>query len=432
MRAFVCACLVLAGNALADAPTRLRVGTSGDYPPFSQAKGDGFAGFDVTVARAYAADRGLALEFVRFAWPELAEAVAAERFDVAMSGVTVRPDRSALGVFSVPVLETSAVVLASAGSGADSMGDLDQRGMRIGVNAGGHLERVAKGSFRLATIVAIPNNTGVIGALKRGSVDAVVTDSVEAPLWQLEVEDTERIGPLTRDRKAYLVVRSRPELARDLDAWLLEREADGTLDAWRREHIPVDESREHQPRSPTLMATPLRALVATLDERLAVMPLVGAAKREKVLPIAAPRREAKVLVATVAAVRDAAETAGRAAPDEAAVRHFTQAQMDAAKAVQLAAVRDPAFAPPETLPDLDADLRPALLRIGERMARLLVALPEALPKAEVVRECHDGLRAPWLANAVEAAVCDALAALAAAPREALSQDGASQEAGYQR
>jgi cyclohexadienyl dehydratase len=64
----------------------LRVGTSGDYPPFSRARdgraGD-YEGLDVTLARAYAADRELALEFVRFRWPRLMAELQAGRFDVA-------------------------------------------------------------------------------------------------------------------------------------------------------------------------------------------------------------------------------------------------------------------------------------------------------------------------------------------------------------
>ena len=62
------AALALAGAGLAwgegEEPDVLRVGTSGDYPPFSRALGPGagdYEGFDAALARAYAADRELAL-----------------------------------------------------------------------------------------------------------------------------------------------------------------------------------------------------------------------------------------------------------------------------------------------------------------------------------------------------------------------------------
>jgi cyclohexadienyl dehydratase len=96
--------LLLAAAGAAEPKTpRLRVGTSGDYAPFSQdGKAGELRGFDVAVARAYAEERGLELEFVRFRWPQLLRDLAADRFDVAMSGVTVRPLRSVAGRFSVP------------------------------------------------------------------------------------------------------------------------------------------------------------------------------------------------------------------------------------------------------------------------------------------------------------------------------------------
>ena len=116
-RAPACAALAVLALALgcaarpAAAP-ELRVGTSGDYAPFSVDEGGALSGFDVAVARAFADDAGLALRFERFAWPALARDVAAARFTVAMSGVTVRPERSVVGRFSVPVARSGAVVLA--------------------------------------------------------------------------------------------------------------------------------------------------------------------------------------------------------------------------------------------------------------------------------------------------------------------------------
>ncbi len=59
---------VTAGAVSGDAGP-LRIGTSGDYPPFSEAVGEEtveFEGFDIELARAYADARGLAIEFVLF------------------------------------------------------------------------------------------------------------------------------------------------------------------------------------------------------------------------------------------------------------------------------------------------------------------------------------------------------------------------------
>ena len=152
-----------------------------------------------------------------------------------MSGVTVRPERSVAGHFSVPVAETGAVLLVRPRilEGEDpskwTTATLDRRGVRLAVNAGGHLERVARATFSQAHIRVIRSNDRVRQALERGQVDAVVTDTVEAPLWRQGLEDVVLVGPFTRDRKAYLLPAHEMALAGRIDAWLLARERDGTL-----------------------------------------------------------------------------------------------------------------------------------------------------------------------------------------------------------
>jgi cyclohexadienyl dehydratase len=91
--------VLLAFASCASGPARtppgetLRIGTSGDYAPFSHGDAsapDGLAGFDVELVRRFAAERGARLARVRFRWPELAADLRAGRFDVALGGVTVR------------------------------------------------------------------------------------------------------------------------------------------------------------------------------------------------------------------------------------------------------------------------------------------------------------------------------------------------------
>ncbi len=409
-----CVLLLLATAAAASPPAPgsgvLRVGISGDYAPFSARRGEDsqdFEGFDIAVARAYAEERGLALELVPFRWPALLENLTAKRFDVAMSGITVRPRRAVAGRFTVAVVESGAVVLARHPSRWSELEDLDRRVVRIGVNAGGHLEQVARDRFRRATLVSIPDTASVKKALDSHDVDAVVTDVFEAPLWRQQDPQLAVLGPFTRDRKAYLVRADRPGLARDLDGWLIERERDGSLAQLRARYLGGG--------APT--ATPLAALLAALDERLALMPLVGSAKRRAGLPLEVPAREALVLDAALVSVRKAASRAHREPPPALPVRAVFRAQLDAAKGVQWAAARDPAWEPGDSIPDLDGALRPALLRIGDRIAALLVALPPDLEPAAVRAAARDALRSRWLSEASAWRIADAIIRCSKAPRE---------------
>jgi cyclohexadienyl dehydratase len=397
----VVAALSVAVAATAAAPAKLRVGSSGDYAPFSVGRGAAARGFDVELARAFAAERGLDLELVAFRWRRLERDLGSGRFDVAMSGVTVRPERSLAGRFSVPVAESGAVALARDPALHASLDALDDPEVRIGVNAGGHLERAARARFPRATLVAIGSNSAVAKALSEGLVDAVVSDTLEAPGWLAAAPGAGALGPFTRDRKAWLVRTERADLAAELDAWLLAREADGTLARLREKHLG-----DAAPRT----ATPLAALVAAVDERLALMPLVAAAKRRAGLPLEAPAREQEVQERGVAAARDAARVAGLAPPSDAAVRALFGALVAAAKDVQRTALQDEAA-------ELEAELRPALLRIGERIAWLAVRLPPGLGEADVAASLREGVRAPGLGEPALRSLAAAIAELAKPRKE---------------
>src|SRR5213078_3348903 len=231
----------------------LRVGTSGNYPPFSLARDGRLEGLDVEVARRFAHDGGRRLELVPFRWPELMRDLAAGRFDLAM------------GVFTRPVAEAGAVVLAHQ--------RLDPRSswLRLGVNAGGHLERLAARLFPHALLVRTHANRALAELLTSGAADAILTDEAEADA--LAVPGAVRLGPFTRDRKGYLG--RDPALVAELDAWLRAREADGTLAALRARWLGPERARAR-----SAFASDLDALVALVDLRLAFMPAVAAAKQK--------------------------------------------------------------------------------------------------------------------------------------------------------
>ena len=91
-------------------------------------------------------------------------------------------------------------------------------------------------------------------------------------------------------------------------------------------------------------------------------------------------------------------------------------QIEAAKQVQWAAIKDPKYQQPAEVPDIDEVLRPALIRIGEKIARLIVTLPAGLDREAVRAAALDQLRTPRLTQESRRAIADAIAALSQAPR----------------
>jgi cyclohexadienyl dehydratase len=368
----------------------LRVGTSGDYPPFSRAVQDSVEGFDIEVARRFAHDTGRRVEFVPFRWHALAADLAADRFDIAMSGVTMRPERVLAGTYTRPVVESGAVLLARPGV-ASKPSDVDRTAVRIGVNAGGYLERLARRMFPRALVQPVDDNLSLTRLLDTGGADAVLLDDIEADAVAGTVPEAHRLGPLTHDHKAYLG--RDPALVAELDAWLGTHEADGSLAALRAQWLG-----ERRALLRTRAESDRDALVAFLDLRLALMPMVAAAKERAQLPVEDPSRERQVL--------DAAVAAAQAHDLEAdAVAALFRAQIAAGRVIQQAYLMAPPGRRPLADPaDLEHELRPALSRVsGEILARAadVVAAPEhaQLLDASGIADALDPVLTPLAARA---------------------------------
>lgn len=67
----------------------LRVGTPGDYRPFAIKGQDGaYEGHDIDLIEAMAAEMGMKIEYVETTWKTLLPDLKADRFDVAVGGIT--------------------------------------------------------------------------------------------------------------------------------------------------------------------------------------------------------------------------------------------------------------------------------------------------------------------------------------------------------
>jgi cyclohexadienyl dehydratase len=80
------------------------VGTTGDYKPFTIRNSDGtYSGSDIVLARRLAQKLKVKVEFVPTTWRDLLSDFVAQKYDVAMGGVSILPERAAKGDFSLPV-----------------------------------------------------------------------------------------------------------------------------------------------------------------------------------------------------------------------------------------------------------------------------------------------------------------------------------------
>ncbi len=213
----------------------LRVGTTGDYKPFTFRQPDGsYTGADIVMARHLAGALNVRLEIVPTAWAALLPDFTAHRFDVAMGGISVNAARAAAGTFSaVTFVDGKRPVARCVDQDRfTSVAAIDQPGVRVVVNPGAANEEFARANFHRATLTVHSDNATVFDEILANRADVMVTDGIEADHQSFlhpELCPAHVAAPFTRLEKAYLLPHD-AELAALVDGWLTQERASGDFD----------------------------------------------------------------------------------------------------------------------------------------------------------------------------------------------------------
>lgn len=350
----------LAQTTLADinACGVLRVGSTGDYKPFSYRAGQAeFIGSDVELAGQLAQAMGVKLQVVPTTWPTLMSDFGAGKFDIALSGISVTPERQKQALFSVSYLRDGKTPITRCGEQArfQTLAQINQPGVRLIVNPGGTNERFARSYAPQAQLIVYPDNVTIFGQIVAGAADLMMTDAIETRLQQRLHPGLCAVhpeAPFDSAEKAILLPRDDAFKAY-VDQWLGQRIANGSvtksLDRW------LD------------FAWNLEPLRQAIDQRLLLAPAVARAKWNVQAPIEDLPREAQVIAAAV--------QQGRALglPD-ALVEAVFKAQIEASKTVQrelYAQWKAKQAGHFDDAPDLAKTIRPELDRITTQLLRAI-------------------------------------------------------------
>ena len=201
----------------------LRLGVSGDYAPFSLVEDGQLRGADIELGLALARHLRVAPVFVATSWPTLLNDLASTRFDIALGGVSITPERAAVGLFSMPYYTGGKTILARCAerSRFEHLADLDTPEVRVIVNPGGTNERYVHEHLHAAHILVHPDNRTIFEEIIAGRADAMITDDVEVELQIRRHPTLCRTFPglLTHADKALLMPPD-PKLKQVVDRWL--------------------------------------------------------------------------------------------------------------------------------------------------------------------------------------------------------------------
>jgi polar amino acid transport system substrate-binding protein len=136
----------------------LRVGLSGNQPPFNMKDRDGkLMGIDVDVASTLALAMGVETEFVERPFKDLIPALERGEVDIIISGMTITPRRNMKVAFVGPYQLAGKSILTTSEklSESSTFRDLDQPEMKVGVLAGSTSEAFAQEFFPRAQLTSV-------------------------------------------------------------------------------------------------------------------------------------------------------------------------------------------------------------------------------------------------------------------------------------
>jgi ABC-type amino acid transport substrate-binding protein len=152
----------------------LTVGSDCTWQPMEFIEGDQIVGFDVDIAAEIAERLGLELDYQNTGWDGLFPALIVNKFDMAISSITITDDRKKEMDFSIPYFTTDQAVAAMTGSDIDSEAKLD--GKTAGVQIGTTGEIVAR-EIEGLSVKTYDDIIMVFEDLRAGRIDAAIADS---------------------------------------------------------------------------------------------------------------------------------------------------------------------------------------------------------------------------------------------------------------
>lgn len=212
----------------------LRIGTTGDYPPFSSDEHGRLEGVDVDLGSELARALGVEPYFVPTSWPQLIADLQASHFDVALSGITVTPQRARVGSFSLAYFRggKAAIVRCGEEGALDTLAEIDSPEVRVVVNPGGTNEAFARSQLARAQLLIHPDNRTIFEEILRHRADVMITDDIEIELQTRRYAGLCRASSdtFTTDAKAILMQQDEP-LIEQVNAWLSSAMRSGLIDA---------------------------------------------------------------------------------------------------------------------------------------------------------------------------------------------------------
>lgn len=152
----------------------LRIGVNTGSKPFVYLKNGKYAGFEVEMMIGFCREYGYQLEFEDTAFAGILTGVAAAKYDIGMSGITITDERRESVDFSAVNHTEDLVLVIHKQSGAKTFADYQNA--NVGITTGTYAATIIHDVFPNATIKEFTAIPDMMLALTQGKIDIVLND----------------------------------------------------------------------------------------------------------------------------------------------------------------------------------------------------------------------------------------------------------------
>jgi cyclohexadienyl dehydratase len=205
----------------------IRVGTSGDYPPFSylNPQTNQYEGMDIALAQRLGEALDAKVTFVRFKWPEINADLQADKFDIAMGGIGRNVARGKIFAYTQATMTFGTCPLVRKGEEGKypDFPAIDKPGVKVILNQGGINDRYFTPLLKQATILRHNKNEEIALKVKDETADVWITDNVEALYYAQKFPELAAVNPkktFTVGTKGYMIRQGDQVFLNWLNLWL--------------------------------------------------------------------------------------------------------------------------------------------------------------------------------------------------------------------
>ncbi len=240
----------------------LTVGTSGIVPPYSYYIGTGLSGYDIELARRFAAWLGAELEFKVYDYGAITSAAVTGDVDCVMANLNVTPERAESLPYSDVLYEEKIGVMVRGEAEAATKSDTaftslaQLNGRRIGVQTGASFDAMVAEQLPEAQVEYYNGKADLVAALTGQKIDAFVVDE---PVAQILARESDQLTwlPEYLDSYEFALVFPKSEAGeslRDQFNAFMEQLPEGELDRLAAKWFGEDEAAKAMPDLAALSA----------------------------------------------------------------------------------------------------------------------------------------------------------------------------------